>query len=109
MAKLAFNLMLEEPRETYIVTSAALIVGRIDCIQSEPIADQQWAWAMYLDIGVAPFRRGGNAVSADEAVSKVSEAWEDWKVWAGLQDVDGAVGTATSAVQAPIKSLTSEQ
>ncbi|MHC1999537.1 hypothetical protein ACYQR9_03720 [Methylobacterium sp. CM6241] len=106
MAKLAFNLMLEEPRETYIVTSAALIVGRIDCIQAEPVADQQWAWAMHLDIGVAPFRRGGNGRSADEAASKMREAWEDWKVWAGLQDVDGAEGTVTAAVQMPLKSLT---
>ena len=106
MAKLAFNLMLEEPRETYIVTSAALIVGRIDCIQSEPMTDQQWAWAMHLDIGVAPFRRGGNASSADEACSKISEAWEDWKVWAGLQDVDGPVATATATVRVPINSLT---
>jgi len=106
MAKLAFNLMLEEPRETYIVTSAALIVGRIDCIQAEPMTDQQWAWGMHLDIGVAPFRRGGNAGSADEAASKMREAWEDWKVWAGLQDVEGAGGTVTAAVQMPVKSLT---
>ena len=106
MAKLAFNLMLEEPRETYIVTSAALIVGRIDCIQSGPVTDQHWAWAMHLDIGVAPFRRGGNAGSADEAFSKISEAWDDWKAWAGLQDVEGAIATATATVQLPMKSLT---
>jgi hypothetical protein len=87
MAALVYTRLQDHPRETYFATSGALIVGRIDCISADP-ATEQWGWGMSLDIGALPFRRGGVAGSHSEAAACLDEAWEQWKHWAGLRDLD---------------------
>lgn len=87
MAVLVFTRLQDHPRETYFATSGALIVGRIDCISAAPGAEQ-WSWGMNLDIGGLPFRRGGVAEDRPSAVAALTEAWGDWKTWAGLRDLD---------------------
>ncbi|WP_232628474.1 hypothetical protein [Methylobacterium sp. Leaf118] len=87
MAILVFTRLKDHPRETYVATSGALIVGRIDCINADPTREE-WSWGLNLDIGGLPFRRGGVAVDREEAVASLDEAWSDWKTWAGLRDID---------------------
>lgn len=87
MAALVYTRLQDHPRETYFATSGALIVGRIDCINVRP-GEEQWSWGMNLDIGGLPFRRGGVATDRAAAVAALGEAWGDWKVWAGLRDLD---------------------
>ncbi|GEP04426.1 hypothetical protein [Methylobacterium oxalidis] len=91
MAALVYTRLQDHPRETYFATSGALIVGRIDCISAEA-ASEQWGWGMSLDIGAQPFRRGGVAASRADAAACLSDAWEQWKVWAGLRDIDAIEG-----------------
>lgn len=87
MAILVFTRLKDHPRETYVATSGALIVGRIDCICAEP-GREEWSWGLSLDIGGLPFRRGGVAGDRAAAVAALDEAWGDWKLWAGLRDID---------------------
>lgn len=89
VAKLIYTRLEDHPRETYVITSGALIVGRVDCIRDDPAPDAQWTWGLHLDIGAAPFRRGATVSTRDEAVAALEQAWTEWKLWAGLCDADG--------------------
>ena len=88
VAKLIYTRLEDHPRETYVITSGALIVGRVDCICDDPPPAAQWTWGLHLDIGAAPFRRGATVSSRDEAVAALEQAWTEWKLWAGLSDAD---------------------
>ncbi|WP_156648524.1 hypothetical protein [Methylobacterium sp. Leaf108] len=101
MAKLVFTRLQDHPRETYFATSGLLIVGRIDCISAGPAADEQWMWGMQLNIGATPFRRGATVGSRNEASAALAIAWSDWKLWAGLQDIEVAEPVAPAVEAAP--------
>jgi len=88
MASLVFTRLEDHPRETYLATSGAVVVGRIDCICPDPPSAERWAWSMNLDIGALPFRRGGVSDTQDGAVAELNQAWAEWKAWAGLRDID---------------------
>ena len=103
MAKLVYTRLQDHPRETYVATSGALIVGRIDCISAGP--GEQWMWGLQLDIGATPFRRGATAGSRDEAASALDAAWDDWKQWAGLRDIAVADHTAPARIEPVRKAL----
>ncbi|KQT16170.1 hypothetical protein ASG40_18190 [Methylobacterium sp. Leaf399] len=101
MAKLIFTHPQDHPRETYFATSGSLIVGRIDCISAGPASDEQWMWGMQLDIGATPFRRGATVGSLKEASAALAIAWSDWKLWAGLQDIEVAEAVAPAVEATP--------
>ena len=105
MAKLVYTCLQDDPRERYFATSGALIVGRIDCICAGPQPAEQWMWGMQLDIGAAPFRRGATVGSRDEAVEALGQAWEDWKVWAGLRDMEALHVAEPGIVEPAVKAL----
>ncbi|WP_336487903.1 hypothetical protein [Methylobacterium nigriterrae] len=88
MAILLLTRLQEHPRETYLATSGALVVGRIDCICADPAPAERWSWGMNLDIGALPFRRGGVEGSCAEAAAALNRAWSEWKAWAGLRDAE---------------------
>jgi hypothetical protein len=105
VAKLIYTRLEDHPRETYVITSGALIVGRVDCISDEPAPAAQWTWGLHLDIGAAPFRRGATVSSRDDAVAALERAWAEWKLWAGLRDADPRETPETATVAPPRKAL----
>ena len=106
MAKLVYTRLQDHPRETYFATSGALIVGRIDCICASPGPAEQWVWGMQLDIGATLFRRGAAVGSRDHATAALAQAWEDWKVWAGLCDIEAPHSAELNVAEPVAKALT---
>lgn len=86
---------LRHQRDSYVVYSNQLLVAHVIEMMEWHLIDRKWiesqgGWAWGMDVTIsaraAPsdLPNGGKAASLEEAIEKISEAWDLWVQYMGL-------------------------